>query len=183
MVAIRAKRREAALLALDTLDAAEVVRYHHLQEKVELAAGVEARLAQIARTYYRATGRTILVTSGTRDALSQADAMYGKLFHGANIVALYSQRDAARTLRDIFRRGRRAKGARSEIVEEMGAFIRSQMDEGLFISKHLLAGAVDVRSRDMTARQKRAFRTAVKVEPGVRCLLERRPPHFHLSFD
>jgi len=179
----RTQRRDAALLALDILDDAEMVRYHQLQEGVVLAAEIEVRLARIARHYYRETGRTITVTSGTRGPLSQADAMYGKMRAGANIVALYAQRDAARSLRTIYRKGRHAGRSREEIVEEMAVLIRGLMDEGIYISKHLIAGAVDVRFCDMSRRQKTAFRAADKTDPGVRCLLERRPPHFHLSFD
>ena len=54
------------------------------------------------------------------------------------------------------------------------------MDRGVFISKHLLDDAVDIRSRNLNRREKALFRKLARAR-GFRVLLETRPPHFHLS--
>ena len=57
------------------------------------------------------------------------------------------------------------------------------MARGVYVSKHLSAGAADVRSRGMTPAQEKALRAAVAAEPGVQLLDERgsAEPHFHLD--
>ena len=169
--------------ALDILDEAEVLRYYAMKEGVSLSAEVEARLAQIAARYFRATGRTLLVTSGTRGPQKQARAMYGKLIAGANLLRLYGKKGAIRAIVAAYRTGRRAKLDREQVIAAMAQVIEAQCEEGVFVSKHLVAGAVDIRSYDMSRAQKASFKQAVRAQPGVSVLQERRPPHFHLSFD
>jgi hypothetical protein len=62
----------------------------------------------------------------------------------------------------------------------MAMVIQRQIDAGVFISSHLRQGAVDLRSRDLTAFEKKVVRMAA-VEEGARVALETTPPHFHLE--
>jgi hypothetical protein len=108
--------------------------------------------------------------------------MYQKLRQGDNLVRLYRNRRAASEVQMAYTRSRGPTIPRETIVQEMAGVIEGQIEQGVYLSRHLVDGAVDVRSRDLTRRQKRAFRAAVRSEPRVRVMLERRPPHFHLSF-
>ncbi len=59
--------------------------------------------------------------------------------------------------------------------------IKAQMKKGKYISKHLNVGAVDVRSRDMSAKEKEAFKKSAKKHAKT-VILEITPPHWHLQF-
>ena len=58
--------------------------------------------------------------------------------------------------------------------------IDKQIGKGVYLSKHLKKGAVDVRIRDMTSSEKEAFKKAVK-DVADSVILETIPPHFHLQ--
>ena len=76
-----------------------------------------------------------------------------------------------------------AKKDREERVAALERVIRAQIDRGVFISAHLREGAVDIRNRDMTQAEKRAFLDGVDEVGGVLALEESRPPHYHLQID
>ena len=63
----------------------------------------------------------------------------------------------------------------------MTKVIEGQVKKGIYLSKHLRAGAIDVRSRDMSNKEKEYFKQAIK---GVAnsFILEKKPPHWHLQF-
>jgi len=71
----------------------------------------------------------------------------------------------------------------------MTAVIEEQIRRGIFISRHLRGEAVDVRSRDMSQREKRAFERAVDDVLGLdahghhRWFLEHdHGDHYHVQF-
>lgn len=177
-----AKRRlkPAATAVVEALAAAEVVRFYAIQPGVILEASSEARVARIAERYFRATGGTLLVTSAKRTAYEQAEAMYTKVRSGGSL-GIYRDRSAVKAIRDAAKAARKAKGGRSQIIAAIANVISGQMRRGLYISKHLLSGAVDIRSTGMSSGARRAFRRAALAEPGVTVLYEPRPPHFHLA--
>jgi hypothetical protein len=168
--------------ALDSLEAAGVVRCHERLPEVQLEPEIERRLAAIAGRYFRATGRRLVVTSGTRGPESQAEAMYIKLRLGVNLLRQYRDRASVLEIRDAWRQTKRAGGGREECIAAMATAIARQMSEERYISRHLRSGAVDVRSRNMTRKDKAALLRSAREEPGVRIMEEGRPPHFHLSF-
>lgn len=65
----------------------------------------------------------------------------------------------------------------------MAQVIERQIQRGCYISRHLRASAADVRSRDMTHRERRIFEEVVARFSEVTLLAEGRPPHFHLQLD
>lgn len=157
-------------------------RYATLSD-VELTDRVAARVARIDDAFARRTRKHLTVTSGTRDAAHQARAMFKMLRLGADILRLYRNREAAREIKDAFDAGRAASKPADEIVAAMYAVIRAQLDRGVYISAHLRAGAVDIRSRDMSPADRKAFAAAVAEVGGVYMLEESTPPHFHLQID
>lgn len=154
-------------------------RYFTTEQGVRLGDDVEATLERIGREYHRRTGRRLHVTSGTRTPREQAEAMYEKLQLGEQLTRTYRDFEAASEIQAAYRSHRRH--GRAACVRAIAQVIRRQLRRGCYISRHLHASAVDVRSRDMSPRQQRVFREIVAGVEGVELLQEGRPPHFHLQ--
>jgi hypothetical protein len=141
------------------------------------------RLKRIAARYHAATHKKLVVTGGTRTPLRQARLMFDKLKHGDDIVALYENKQAATEIRDAYRDAVARKLGRKATIQAMREVIDAQITRGLYVSKHLRSGAVDVRSWGMSGELEKALKEAVKAEAGVTMMDERGgvEPHFHLS--
>lgn len=141
------------------------------------------RLKRLAASYYKATRKRLVVTGGTRPPLRQAQLMYDKLKRGEDLLALYENKAAAVEIRNAYRAGVGRSLSRKRVVLMLKEVIEAQMGRGVYVSKHLGSGAVDVRSWDMSAAMEQALREAVKREPGVSLMDERKSaePHFHLT--
>jgi hypothetical protein len=141
------------------------------------------RLARIAERYFKATRKRLVVTGGTRTPARQAQLMHAKLERGEDIVKLYENKAAATEVRDVYRAVVARKVSRQGRIRAIRKRVEEQIARGAYVSKHLKAGAVDVRSRTMTPAQVAAFRAAVAKEVGVILMDERdtAEPHFHLS--
>lgn len=149
---------------------------------VRLSADVKQRVARLARRYMKATGRPLVITSGTRTPAEQAAAMYAKLRRGHNLLRLYRKTALAREVIRAYRKARRKRLGGRATRAAMARVMRAQLARGEHLSLHLKAGAVDVRSYNLTRRQKRIFRRLVRKEPEVVLIKEERhPPHFHLE--
>lgn len=155
-----------------------------LARDLRLTDANAARLKRIASRYFAATRRQLVVTGGTRTPLRQAQLMYDKLKRGDDIIALYENKAAAVEVRDAHRDAAARKLGRKRTIKAMKDVIDAQVARGVYVSKHLLSGAVDVRSRDMSDELVQALKSAIKQEPGVRMMDERDgpEPHFHLTF-
>ncbi|WP_156338350.1 hypothetical protein [Chondromyces crocatus] len=144
---------------------------------------VAARMTQLDLAYFRRTGKHLTITSGTRDATRQAKAMYKMLELGADVLRLYRNKEAIREIKATYDTGRAARKPPEEIMTAMHDVIRRQIDRKVYLSAHLRAGAVDIRNRDMTAADKKAFLAIVAEAGGITALEETAPPHFHLEVD
>lgn len=147
---------------------------------VSLAPEVARRIAEVADTFHRQTNKQLVLTSGTRDAARQADAMVEAMRLGADVVRLYRDKGAAREIREAFDGARAERLAPRDVVARVEATIRDQIARGTYVSAHLRAGAVDVRSRGMTAVERATFVAAARA-CGFSVLEETAPPHFHLQ--
>ena len=149
---------------------------------LRLAEVARARLERIAERYHKATRRRLVITGGTRTPERQAELMLEKLEHGDDLLALYDKPSAIE-IRTLYREGVHRHFAKKRLVREIRDVILGQIHRGVFISRHLQAGAADVRSIGMTPARVQAFRAAVAAEPGVIILDERdaAEPHLHLS--
>lgn len=150
-----------------------------MEPGVRLGRQMRPPLNRIAQSFARRTGRRIHITSGTRTPREQADAMYEKIRRGIRLTRLYRNYDAASEIQNAYRRNRRR--GRRPTVRAMAAVIRAQIGRGVYISRHLRASAADVRSRNLSRRERHIFREVVRDEGGVSLLQEGRPPHFHLQ--
>ena len=149
--------------------------------EVNLPGRVEDKIKVLADRFKKHTGKGLVITSGTRDASSQADVIFDKLEQGDDIVKLYKNKSASLELARRFAEGRAAHEDRASIVSGLTEMIRSQMKRGIFISAHLRAGAADVRSTDMTPAEKQEFVDAASAVGGINVMLESTPAHFHMQ--
>jgi hypothetical protein len=150
---------------------------------VTLRDAVADKVDALDDAYFRRTGKHITVTSGTRDAARQAKAMYKMLRLGGDILKLYKNKEAAREVKEAYDTGRAAKKDADDAVSAIYAVLQAQIARGVYISAHLRAGAVDVRIRDMSAAQRKAFTAVATGARGVTLLEESTPPHFHLQIE
>jgi hypothetical protein len=155
-------------------------KHYSIEPGITLTADAESVVWDIASAYYAATSKELVVTSGTRTAASQADAMYVKLEIGDDVVKLYGGGASVKAIKKAYDDGKKAGDDKTKIVDAMTKVIEGQMAKGVYISKHLKAGAIDIRSRDMSAKEKKAFRKAAKGKVKS-ILLETKPPHWHLQ--
>ncbi|XXY55156.1 hypothetical protein WME91_04800 [Sorangium sp. So ce269] len=158
-------------------------RRYVLLPGIALAPAVEEKVAEIASAYFRRTGKELVVTSGTRDPARQAEAMLELFRHGADVLGLYKDKAAAREIMSAYEEGLSTEQPPEALIAALEQVIRAQIDRGVFISAHLREGAVDIRNRDMTRAEKRAFLDGVEEVGGVLALEESRPPHYHLQID
>ncbi|WP_437733827.1 hypothetical protein [Sorangium sp. So ce1335] len=148
---------------------------------VTLPPKIAAKLEQIDRRYARRTREHLVITSGTRDANRQARAMFTKLRLGEDLLQLYRNKAAVQEIKKAYQAN---AGKRPEqVVEAMEAVIQDQIDRGIYVSAHLRKGAVDVRNRTMSAKEKRAFLESAGEVGGVLVIEESTPPHYHLQID
>lgn len=150
---------------------------------VEIPAPVEPRLQALAAAYQQATGKGLVITDGTRRPETQAALMLRNLERGDDIVRNYANKSAAAEVQAAWR------AARSEALDEAATLARltsviaKQVAAGDHVSKHLRAGAVDVRCSDMSAAERKVFRKLARAQ-AIAVVDESRTatPHFHLNF-
>jgi hypothetical protein len=141
------------------------------------------RLERISARYYKATKTRLVVTGGSRPPVRQAQLMYDKLVHGDDIVTIYENKAAAVEVRNAYRDAVAKRLTRKATIRAIREVIEAQMARSVYVSKHLKANAVDVRSWNMKGKLETALRDAVKAEAGVTMMDERdgAEPHFHLN--
>lgn len=157
-----------------------MAEHYTLKSGVSLDATIEAKVKKIADAYHKLTKKDIVVTSGTRTSSSQASAMYGKT-SGGDKLTVYKDQTSAKSILNAYDAGVKAGKSKTEITADIKDEIDDQIKNGKYISKHLKKGAVDIRSRDMTAAEKTHFKTAA-AGIATTVILETTPPHFHLQF-
>lgn len=157
-----------------------MAKNYTLKSGVTLTSDIEAKVEKIADKYHNLSKKTIVVTSGTRGSDSQASAMYGKL-SGGDRLKVYKDQKTVKLVLNSYDEGVKNKKTKTEIIADIRDDLDEQIKKGIYISKHLKSGAVDVRSRDMTDSDKTNFK---KAAAGIAktVILETTPPHFHLQF-
>ncbi|MFO0746069.1 MAG: hypothetical protein U1F43_10395 [Myxococcota bacterium] len=151
-----------------------------LGDDVVLSDDLREVVRAIAQRYHEKTKRTLEITSGVRSPERQAGAMYTKLVVGGSL-AIYKRQALTTPILKAYRDGRKKKHKKEEIVKAMAAVIADQVAHGDFISRHLKGRAFDARLHGLTGKQRQAFLAAAKEVGGVRVLIERHPPHFHVE--
>lgn len=149
---------------------------------LRLTDAARGRLERIAARFHKVTKRRLVITGGSRTPTRQAELMHEKLEHNDDLLALY-EKVAATEVRTAYREGVKRHFTKARQITAIRDVILGQIKRGIYISRHLQAGAADVRSINMTPARVQAFRAAVAAEPGVILLDERdaAEQHFHLS--
>jgi hypothetical protein len=149
---------------------------------LRLTEAARGRLERIAARFHKVTKRRLVITGGSRTPTRQAELMHEKLDHGDNLLALY-EKALATEIQAAYRDGVKRHFTKPKQIIAIRDVIVAQIKRGLYVSRHLQAGAADVRSINMTPARVQAFRAAVAAEPGVTLLDERdaAEQHFHLS--
>lgn len=148
---------------------------------VTLPVRVEEKLRGLADRYQRKTGKSLVITSGTRDAQSQAEVIYDKLELKDDVVKLYKNKPAVLELKRAYELGRAARRDRAAIISTLADLIKQQVKRGIFISAHLKANAADVRSTNMNQADRLRFVEEAQALGGLAVMFETTPPHFHLQ--
>ena len=154
--------------------------YETSDPKFKVPAEIRPRLNTLASEFHSATGKTLVVTSVARDAHAQADAMYIKFTRGG-LGSEYIDRTAFNEIHDAYILNQHQGKSPGDTVRAMQSVISAQMARGIYISKHLKAGAVDIRSSSLTkAEVSKVLEIATR--HGVRAIHEDAPNHIHLQF-
>ncbi|WP_437589517.1 hypothetical protein [Sorangium sp. So ce1000] len=148
---------------------------------VTLPAKIAAKVERIDKGYARRTREHLVITSGTRDANRQARAMFTKLRLGEDLLQLYRNKAAVQEIKKAYQANSRKPP--EQVVAAMESVIQDQIDRGIYVSAHLRRGAVDVRNRTMSPKEKRAFLESAAEVGGVLVIEETTPAHYHLQID
>ena len=150
-----------------------------------LNPSIQPQVDGIGAEFNRKTGRTMVVTSGYRNAEGQARAMYDKLQAGGDF-SLYKNKAAAAEVMSAYEAAKASGADRATIVASMAAAIQKQVERGIYVSLHLTSRAVDISTRDadqnaLTHDQIGILFSAIRKFNG-RILSESDPPHIHVQF-
>lgn len=151
---------------------------------VELPEKVEKTVAEIAEKAQERIGRPIVVTSASRSPQSQAAAMRTKLELGDNVMGLYRDKKAAGQIVKAYRKAKKSGANQAQVTDKMANVIANQVSNGVYLSRHLHEGAVDLRTVDLSATERKQLLAVVKEIPSVtKVILESTPPHLHIEIE
>ena len=139
--------------------------YSLKSESVILSPSVKSFLAQLERV----VPFDFVITSGTRTARQQMNAMFAKIDDGENLLTLYKDSSFARGVIDAY-----------PDKDKATKFIQGYADSGKG-SRHLRGLAFDVRTRDLTEAQRNTILEASRNLGAVTAIYEPVPPHLHIG--
>lgn len=140
-------------------------------------AGVEKRRQRLTTEYYNHAGRRLVITSGYRTPAGQAQAIYKniKKYGVASVLKVYRNKAAIREIVAAYKPRRlRPRWA----IAAMTRVIEAQTQRGVFVSRHLLGRAFDVRSRGCNGARLSVLREVAQ-GMGGRVLVEQN--HYHVE--
>lgn len=175
--------KDAAVEAVAAAEGQAAPQAFTLLAGVEIPEPVLPRLQALAAAFLAATGKPLTITDGTRRPETQAALMLRNLDRGDDIVRNYANRTAAAQVRAAWVAARKAGLDPAATLAAIHGVIAAQVAAGDYVSKHLRAGAVDVRSSDMARAERATFKRLAR-ELGIAVVDESRTatPHFHLNF-
>jgi LysM repeat protein len=152
---------------------------YRIRPGVSLSDDAKAKLNLIGQEYSkRSGGKVFEVTSGTRTPYSQADAMYTKITLRDNFSE-YKNKKAVNEVLDAYKQAKADNKSPQQIKQAMAQTIENQTKQGIYISRHLRGGAIDVSLKGLNEQ---AFKESVKAVTGQEPLYEGKPRHYHFQF-
>jgi len=155
------------------------IHYSTKDSSIIVGPDVSTNVIDTADAFYKRTGKDLVVTSATRNARSQAEAIADKITLGEDIRKLYRNKTAAAELLDSFKKGGLTTSERTSALEQA---IQSQMDRGILISDHLKSTAIDYRDKDLGMSERSDLRTSALESGATKVLREGKPPHTHVEY-
>ncbi len=135
---------------------------------------------EIAKEFQAETGKSVLITSGFRDASGQAKAMYKKFKQNAP-RSEYKDKIAYDEIHQAYELGLNNGDSPQDIKRAMQTVISKQMARGVYISRHLFGHAIDISTEDLTDADSDKLVEIAK-RHGVWAKHEKIPDHVHLQF-
>jgi len=154
--------------------------HYSTKGSVKIPTTLKSSIKKIADAYYKTTQKDIVITSAKRTASSQASALYTRFKKGGNVKD-YIKQTEAKAVKKAYDDAVKAKKSKIDIIKAMTKVLDTQIKAGNYLSNHLSSKALDVRSKNMSATEKKAFTKACKAVAN-KCLVEGSPQHFHLQF-
>jgi hypothetical protein len=111
---------------------------------VTIQTKMEPLLHSLTENYFEVSGGMLHITSGYRSPAAQARAMYHNIlaYGRAHVLETYGGRAAAVEIIGAYRKN---PGKESEAIEAMTKVILEQVSRGIYISRHMLGRAFDIR--------------------------------------
>lgn len=120
-------------------------RFYHLRnKKVVIPKNIKKPLNDLAEEYFYRVHEPVVVNSGYRGPAHQAGVMYDKIAHRDGRV-VYGKGNSGKALISVFDAGMRGGRSRQQVVDDMTKLIRDQIENGRFVSKHLVGTAIDFK--------------------------------------
>lgn len=151
---------------------APAIRFHH-RPGLDLSEPVIAKANTLSDSVRSATGYRIVVTSGRRNESRQASAMYNNYAEGH--PPGYANQAAEHEIHQAYGRGQKAGKSRGQIISEMTDVLRGQARRGIFISRHMLSGAIDIHTPPVHVLR------AIRNHPSVQSVGVEND-HIHIQF-
>ncbi len=146
---------------------------------VNLSDDAKTKLNLIGQEYSRRSGgKAFEVTSGTRTAYSQADAMYTKITL-RDSFSEYKNKKAVDEVLNAYKQAKSENKSPQQIKQAMAQAVENQVKQGIYISRHLRGGAIDVSMNNLNEQ---AFKESVEAVTGQEPLYEGKPRHYHFQF-
>lgn len=146
--------------------------------QVLLLPDMQRWMTMLSARYNERTGQRLHVTSAYRTPERQARAIDRNLrtFGRAYVLTIYRRSQAIREIVSAHNRNRRRKG---QAVMAMTRVIEAQIRRGVYISRHMLGRAFDIRSKGPNGA-KLSVLQEVAQSMGGRVLVEKN--HYHVEF-
>lgn len=168
-------------------DATTASPYYTIDEGIVLADDAIAHLDNIGAAYFEKIAKKFNVNSGTRTPYRQAAAMWVKYAKDKKLSE-YGTGAAITEILQAIKTAQAAGKTGDAIVQAMADAIQKQVDRGVYISKHLKAGAIDiavVASAGVPAMSKTEKKTMIEIAKkvtGGNAFEETNPPHIHIQY-
>jgi len=154
--------------------------HYSTKGSVKVPVGIKSQLKTIADAYYTSTKKDVVVTSGKRTEKSQAEALYTRFNKGGDVKDYIAQKEA-KAVKKAYDDAVKLKKKKPDIIDEMEKILKAQIKNRKYLSKHLSSKALDIRKKNMSKAEQKAFLKACKAT-AKKCLVEGTPEHFHLQF-
>jgi hypothetical protein len=146
-------------------------------QNIRLSPFVIEKLTKIAADYHQATGKSLTITDGNRTAAEQAFLMIPQIEKGK--FHLYTNKQAASEVKKVYDAGKASRKSREQIVQDITPVIQNQINNNIFLSRHLRNRGADVRFYDMSGKEKAVFLQIAKKYGGAVVIED---DHYHMQF-